>query len=59
MRLSFIGSVNYEAMAAGVRRTGHGKDTSDHGYHGICLRRMDHGVRFAGLADFSPSPVLR
>ena len=34
---------------------GHGKDTSDHGYHGICLRRMDHGVRFAGLADFLPS----
>ena len=58
MRLSFIGSVNYEAMAAGFGAQAMGKTLQNHGYHGICLRRMDHGVRFTGLADFY-LPVLR
>lgn len=58
MRLSFIGSVNYEAMAAGFGAQAMGKTLQTMDTMGICLRRMDHGVRFAGLADFY-LPVLR
>lgn len=58
MRLSFIGSVNYEAMAAGFGAQAMGKTLQTNGYHGICLRRVDHGMRLPGLADFH-LPVLR
>ena len=55
MRLSFIGSVNYEAMAAGFGAQAMGatlENTGEPDTGCICLRCMDHDLWFTWMADF-------
>lgn len=58
MRLSFIGSVNYEAMAAGFGAQAMGKTLQTMDTMAFACGVRVHGMRFPGLADFH-LPVLR